>query len=66
MRAVGTRPQGAVPVERDVPDGDFSDPLQLLASVLEFVDPVDGMPRRFETRRRLSYWPEAQANDSQS
>lgn len=33
---------------------DFSAPLQLLAATLEFVDPVDGRPRRFRSRRRLS------------
>ena len=36
---------------------DFSRPLQLLASVLEFEDPVDGRLRRFESRRRLEAWP---------
>lgn len=45
------------PVERDVPLDDFSAPLQLLAAVLAFDDPVDGTPRRFVTRRRLAAWP---------
>ncbi|GAA2480125.1 pseudouridine synthase [Terrabacter carboxydivorans] len=45
------------PVERDVPLDDFSAPLQLLAAVLAFEDPVDGRPRRFVTLRRLSGWP---------
>lgn len=45
------------PVEREVADDDFSQPLQLLAAVLEFEDPVDGTRRRFETRRVLSAWP---------
>ena len=45
------------PVEREVPDGDFSEPLQLLAAVLAFDDPIDGTRRRFETRRRLAAWP---------
>ena len=44
------------PVERDVPLDDFSAPLQLLAAVLAFEDPVDGTPRRFVTRRRLAAW----------
>jgi tRNA pseudouridine32 synthase/23S rRNA pseudouridine746 synthase len=44
------------PVERDVPPDDFSAPLQLLAAVLAFEDPVDGTPRRFVTRRRLGRW----------
>ena len=47
------------PVERDRPYDDFSAPLQLLASVLAFDDPVDGTPRRFVTRRRLARWPGA-------
>jgi tRNA pseudouridine32 synthase / 23S rRNA pseudouridine746 synthase len=45
------------PAERDVPVGDFGTPLQLLAAVLAFDDPVDGTPRRFVTRRRLARWP---------
>ena len=45
------------PVEVDVALDDFSRPLQLLAAVLAFDDPVDGRPRRFVTRRRLAAWP---------
>ncbi|GAB3874797.1 pseudouridine synthase [Terrabacter terrigena] len=45
------------PVEVDVRPDDFSRPLQLLAAVLAFDDPVDGRPRRFVTRRRLAAWP---------
>ena len=45
------------PVERQVPPGDFGSPLQLLAAVLAFDDPVDGTPRRFVTQRRLARWP---------
>lgn len=54
------------PVEREMPDGDFSEPLQLLAAVLEFDDPIDGKPRRFETGRRLAAWPGGNDNDTQS
>ena len=36
---------------------DFSRPLQLLASVLEFTDPVTGAEHRFESRRTLAAWP---------
>lgn len=46
------------PEVRDEPLGDFTRPLQLLAAVLEFEDPVDGTLRRFETHRRLDAWPE--------
>ncbi|MEU3187741.1 pseudouridine synthase [Streptomyces sp. NPDC006923] len=37
---------------------DYSRPLQLLAKVLEFTDPVTGEPFRFESRLRLARWPE--------
>ncbi|TRV75360.1 pseudouridylate synthase [Streptomyces sp. 130] len=43
--------------EPDPAPGDFSRPLQLLARVLEFTDPVTGEPRRFESGLRLSAWP---------
>lgn len=45
------------PREIDVAPDDFTRPLQLLAAVLEFDDPVDGARRRFETRRTLAAWP---------
>ena len=41
------------PVVNDPPEGDYSRPLQLLARSLEFVDPVTGQARRFESMRRL-------------
>ncbi|OAR27531.1 pseudouridylate synthase [Streptomyces sp. ERV7] len=44
-----------VVIEEPGPD-DFSRPLQLLAKVLEFTDPVDGRERRFTTRLRLTEW----------
>lgn len=43
------------PVREPEPD-DFSRPLQLLAKVLEFTDPVTGEPFRFESRLRLARW----------
>ncbi|MEY9847956.1 tRNA pseudouridine32 synthase/23S rRNA pseudouridine746 synthase [Streptacidiphilus sp. BW17] len=47
------------PVVRDEPaPDDFSEPLQLLASVLEFTDPVTGEPLRFTTSRTLARWPD--------
>ncbi len=42
-------------VQQRVP-GDFSRPLQLLAAVLEFTDPITGARRRFESRLRLQLW----------
>ena len=41
------------PVDLRVDVDDFSQPLQLLARALEFVDPVDGTPRRFVSPRTL-------------
>ncbi len=41
------------PVLRDKPLDDFTNPLQLLAKVLAFTDPVTGERRRFESRLRL-------------
>ncbi len=41
------------PVDLAVDVDDFSRPLQLLASELDFVDPVDGGVRRFVSPRRL-------------
>ena len=41
------------PVVNDPPEGDYSRPLQLLAKSLEFVDPVTGEQRAFESRQML-------------
>ncbi|MEO5744581.1 MAG: pseudouridine synthase [Terracoccus sp.] len=49
------------PREVDGAATDFSRPLQLLATSLEFDDPVDGTRRRFETRRTLAAWPRSPA-----
>ncbi|MFJ4591893.1 MULTISPECIES: pseudouridine synthase [unclassified Kitasatospora] len=40
---------------------DFRRPLQLLASVVEFTDPLTGRERRFDTRRTLAAWTDPQA-----
>ncbi len=45
-------------VEPDAAPDDWSRPLQLLARVLEFTDPVTGAPRRFESGLRLAAWPD--------
>lgn len=42
------------PSERPVDD--FTAPLQLLASTLEFTDPLSGAVRRFDSRRSLERW----------
>lgn len=42
----------------DVELDDFTRPLQLLASALEFTDPLDGTERRFTSRRSLPLLPE--------
>lgn len=36
-----------------IEEDDFSQPLQLLAEAIAFVDPITGQPRKFETRLRL-------------
>jgi tRNA pseudouridine32 synthase/23S rRNA pseudouridine746 synthase len=41
------------PVVNDPPEGDYSNPLQLLARRLEFTDPVTGEARRFESQLQL-------------
>jgi tRNA pseudouridine32 synthase/23S rRNA pseudouridine746 synthase len=41
------------PVVEDVSVDDFAHPLQLLASELTFIDPIDGEPRRFDSVRSL-------------
>jgi tRNA pseudouridine32 synthase / 23S rRNA pseudouridine746 synthase len=38
----------------DTDDGDFGTPMKLLARALDFVDPIDGRPRRFESLRSLA------------
>lgn len=42
------------PEQRDVVDGDFSDPLRLLARRLAFIDPLDGIEREFLSARTLA------------
>ncbi|WP_067861049.1 RluA family pseudouridine synthase [Nocardia shimofusensis] len=44
------------PVITDKPVHEFTRPLQLLASTLEFTDPVTGEPRRFQSTRTLRAW----------
>ncbi|WP_309115905.1 pseudouridine synthase [Saccharothrix sp.] len=43
------------PVLREKPLDDFTNPLQLLAKVLAFTDPVSGLRHRFESQLSLSY-----------
>lgn len=47
------------PVVRGTAVDDFAHPLQLLASDVDFTDPVDGSPRRFGSVRRLPLQSEA-------
>ncbi|MFD1810645.1 RluA family pseudouridine synthase [Rhodococcus gannanensis] len=44
------------PTLHDVAPEDYSNPLQLLARSLSFVDPISGEPRTFTSRRRLAAW----------
>lgn len=41
------------PSFREVADDDYSDPLRLLARSIEFVDPLSGVVRRFDSNRSL-------------
>ncbi|WP_329212743.1 RluA family pseudouridine synthase [Streptomyces sp. NBC_00683] len=45
-------------VEPERDRDDYTRPLQLLARVLEFTDPVTGCPHRFESGLRLTAWPD--------
>ena len=47
------------PVVRGIAVDDFAHPLQLLASDVDFVDPIDGSPRQFESVRELPLQSEA-------
>jgi tRNA pseudouridine32 synthase/23S rRNA pseudouridine746 synthase len=55
MAALGLPLRGDAfyPEVNDPPEGDYSNPLQLLARLLEFTDPVTGESRRFESRLAL-------------
>src|SRR5450830_465561 len=44
------------PVVNDPPEGDYSQPLRLLARALAFDDPVTGLPRLFRSGLRMR-WP---------
>ncbi|OZC94881.1 pseudouridylate synthase [Rhodococcus sp. 06-235-1A] len=44
------------PTATDRAVDDFTEPLQLLASAIEFVDPISKAVRRFETESRLERW----------
>ena len=62
MNALGTPILGddLYPRVLDVTPGDFTAPLQLLASSIAFTDPVSGEKREFTTRRTLDAWPAEQ------
>ena len=55
MAALGLplRGDGFYPEVNDPPEGDYSNPLQLLARTLAFTDPVTGETRRFDSRLQL-------------
>jgi tRNA pseudouridine32 synthase/23S rRNA pseudouridine746 synthase len=47
---------GFYPVLTETPLDDYRDPLQLLAKILEFTDPITGVHRRFESPATLAAW----------
>ncbi|MGL4807904.1 MAG: pseudouridine synthase, partial [Giesbergeria sp.] len=55
MAALGLplRNDAFYPEVNDPPEGDYSRPLQLLARSLEFIDPLTGALRCFESQRQL-------------
>ncbi len=59
MAALGLPLRGDAfyPEVNDPPEGDYSNPLQLLARELEFIDPVTGQARRFASALRLQLPP---------
>ncbi|MGW1023391.1 RluA family pseudouridine synthase [Streptomyces sp. NPDC002577] len=64
MNALGVPILGdpVYPVVADpVPDGDFRRPMQLLARVLEFTDPVTRRSHRFVSERVLGAWSDSDA-----
>lgn len=54
---LGLRGDALYPTVHDAAEGDFSQPLQLLARSLQFVDPVTGAQRCFESQRQLRPLP---------
>ena len=57
---LGLKGDGLYPEVHDMPEGDFSRPLMLLAQTLRFRDPVTGQDRFFTTRRSLGALPDAE------
>lgn len=55
---LGLKGDGLYPVVEDMPEGDFSRPLLLLAKELSFQDPITGQKRCFTTRRSLGALPD--------
>ena len=55
---LGLKGDGLYPVVGDMPEGDFSRPLLLLAKELSFQDPITGQMRCFTTRRSLGALPD--------
>ena len=55
MAALGLPLRGDAfyPEVNDPPEGDYSNPLQLLARTLAFTDPLSGEARRFDSRLKL-------------
>jgi tRNA pseudouridine32 synthase/23S rRNA pseudouridine746 synthase len=57
MAALGLPIQGDGMYPELRPEGstDYERPLQLLAKRIEFTDPLSGLPRRFESGRKLAF-----------
>lgn len=59
MAALGLPLRGDTlyPAVNDAPEGDYSQPLQLLARSVQFIDPLTAEPRHFESRLQLQPLP---------
>ena len=54
---IGLKGDGLYPQVEDVPEGDFSRPLMLLAQTLQFKDPLTGIQHQFASQRSLGRLP---------
>lgn len=55
---LGLKGDGLYPVVDDLPEGDFSRPMMLLAKRLDFLDPITGAQHSFQSQQILGDLPE--------
>ena len=54
---LGIKGDGLYPTVQDMPQGDYSRPLMLLAQTLQFTDPLTGLRHNFQSQRSLGALP---------